>query len=51
MRGATTLGGAAAALLALAVLGGCSTYNGQITNAPAPAGGQGPPMLTGGFAP
>ncbi|WP_428394692.1 hypothetical protein [Lichenicoccus sp.] len=46
-----TLRAIAGALIALALLGGCSTYSGEITNAPPPAGGQGPPLLTEGYAP
>lgn len=32
-------------------LAGCERYNGTITNAPPPAGMQGPPLLTDGYAP
>ena len=32
-------------------LAACSSYEGPITNAAPPAGSEGPPLLTGGYAP
>ncbi len=50
MRCGTTIFGLVAVCI-LCLLGACSTYHGEITNAAPPAGGQGPPLLTDGMAP
>ena len=42
---------AAAAILLCLQLAACESYNGPVSNARPPAGSEGPPLLTGGYAP